>query len=232
MNPMFYQKPISLNEKEHKDWKIEAVEDYRFAKKTNSVYLMSAEFVLASKEYPVVFIRNNDVVTPIALLGLEQDNNSFVVPKGGWDADYIPAYVRRYPFIPATKEGSDELMLCIDADYKGLNSKKAKLALFDKAGKPDVITQQAINLLQSYNVENKTTAEFCKVIDDLGLFEEAQVEGTNAKGDNVKLGGFFRINHKRFTELDAKTVKRLFDNGALELIYAHFQSLANLAKLA
>ena len=232
MNPMFYQKPIVLNEKEHKDWKIEAVEDYRFAKKTNSVYLMSAEFVLASKEYPVVFIRNNDVVTPIALLGLEQDNNSFVVPKGGWDADYIPAYVRRYPFIPATKEGSDELMLCIDADYKGLNSKKAKLALFDKAGKPDVITQQAINLLQSYNVENKTTAEFCKVIDDLGLFEEAQVEGTNAKGDNVKLGGFFRINHKRFTELDAKTVKRLFDNGALELIYAHFQSLANLAKLA
>jgi len=232
MNPMFYQKPIVLNEKEHKDWKIEAVEDYRFAKKTNSVYLMSAEFVLASKEYPVVFIRNNDVVTPIALLGLEQDNNSFVVPRGGWDADYIPAYVRRYPFIPATKEGSDELMLCIDSGYKGLNSKKAKLALFDKAGKPDVITQQAINLLQSYNVENKTTAEFCKVINDLGLFEEAQVEGTTAKGNNVKLGGFLRINHKRFTELDAKTVKSLFDSGALELIYAHFQSLPNLAKLA
>jgi len=33
MNPMFYQKPVVLNEKEHKDWKIEAVEDYKFAKK-------------------------------------------------------------------------------------------------------------------------------------------------------------------------------------------------------
>jgi len=232
MNPMFYTKPVALNEQAHKDWKIEAVEDYKFAKKTNSVYLMSAEFVLASREYPVVFVRNNDVVTPIALLGLEQDNNSFVVPRGGWDADYIPAYVRRYPFIPATKEGSDELMLCIDEGYKGLNSKKAKLALFDKDGKPDVITQQAMNLLQSYHVENTTTAEFCKIIDELGLFEEAQVEGATAKGDNVKLGGFLRINHKRFTELNAKTVKSLFDNGALELVYAHFQSLANLAKLA
>jgi len=229
---MFYQKPVVLNEKEHKDWKIEAVEDYKFAKKTNSVYLMSAEFVLASKEYPVVFVRNNDIVTPIAILGLKEDANQFVVTKGGWDADYIPAYVRRYPFIPATKEGSEELMLCIDSDYKGLNSKKAKLPLFDKAGKPDVVTQQAINLLQSYNVENNITAEFCKVIDDLGLFEEAQVEGATAKGETVKMGGFLRINHKRFTELNAKTVKSLFDSGALELIYAHFQSLANLKNLA
>jgi len=49
MNPMFYQKPIVLNEAAHKDWKIEPVQDYKFAKKTNSVYLMSAEFVLASK---------------------------------------------------------------------------------------------------------------------------------------------------------------------------------------
>ncbi len=70
MNPMFYQKPIVLNEAAHKDWKIEPVQDYKFAKKTNSVYLMSAEFVLASKEYPIVFARNNDVVTPIALLGV------------------------------------------------------------------------------------------------------------------------------------------------------------------
>ena len=60
MNPIFYQKPVVLNEKEHKDWKIEAVEDYKFAKKTNSVYLMSAEFELATKEYPIVFVKNND----------------------------------------------------------------------------------------------------------------------------------------------------------------------------
>ena len=232
MNPMFYTKPIALNEQAHKDWKIEAVEDYKFAKKTNSVYLMSAEFVLASKEYPVVFVRNNDVVTPIALLGLKDNTNQFVVPKGGWDADYIPAYVRRYPFIPATKEGSDELMLCIDEGYKGLNSKKAKLPLFDKDGKPDVITQQAINLLQSYHVENNTTAEFCKIVDALGLFEEAQVEGSTASGEKIQMGGFLRVSRSKLADLKSKDVKSLFDNGALELIYAHLQSLANLKNLA
>ena len=232
MNPMFYTKPIALNEQAHKDWKIEAVEDYKFAKKTNSVYLMSAEFVLASKEYPVVFVSNNDVITPIALLGLKDDTNQFVVPKGGWDADYIPAYVRRYPFIPATKEGSDDLMLCIDEGYKGLNSKKAKLALFDKDGKPDVITQQAINLLQSYNAENKVTAAFCQKLVDLDLLEEAQVEGATASGEQVKLGGFLRISQAKLAKLTAKSIKDLFDSGALELIYAHFQSMANLKKLA
>jgi hypothetical protein len=226
MNPMFYQKPIVLNKKEHKDWKIETVKDYAFAKKTNSVYLLVTEFVLASKEYPIVFFRNNDTVMPIALLGLQKDSNQFIVPKGGWDADYIPAYVRRYPFVPVTKEGSDELMLCIDADYKGLNSKKAKLPLFDKDGKPDVVTQQAMNLLQSFDSENKVTINFCKDIDDLDLFEEVHV-----KGEDIKLGGFLRINHEKFTNLGTKTVKSLFDSGSLESVYAHFQSLANLKNL-
>jgi hypothetical protein len=184
------------------------------------------EFVLASKEYPIVFFRNNDTVMPIALLGLQKDSNQFIVPKGGWDADYIPAYVRRYPFVPVTKEGSDELMLCIDADYKGLNSKKAKLPLFDKDGKPDVVTQQAMNLLQSFDSENKVTINFCKDIDDLDLFEEVHV-----KGEDIKLGGFLRINHEKFTNLGTKTVKSLFDSGSLESVYAHFQSLANLKNL-
>jgi len=228
MNPMFYTKPIALNEQAHKDWKIEAVEDYKFAKKTNSVYLMSAEFVLASKEYPIVFARNNDVVTPIALLGVENDTNKFVVPKGGWDADYIPAYVRRYPFIPAAKEGSDEQMLCIDEDYKGLNTKKAKLPLFEKDGKPSAITQQAINLLQSYNTENKVTINFCQQLVDMDLLEEAQVEGATPEGTAIKFGGFLRISQHKFGKLTSKQVKQLFDSGALELIYAHFQSLANL----
>ena len=223
---MFYQNPVALNKKEHKDWKIESVEDYKFAKQTNSVYLMTTEFVLTSKEYPIVFFRNNDTVMPIALLGLQKDSNQFIVPKGGWDADYIPAYVRRYPFVPVTKEGSDELMLCIDADYKGLNSKKAKLPLFDKDGKPDVVTQQAMNLLQSFDSENKVTINFCKDIDDLDLFEEVHV-----KGEDIKLGGFLRINHEKFTNLGTKTVKSLFDSGSLESVYAHFQSLANLKNL-
>jgi len=232
MNPMFYQKPVVLNEKEHKDWKIEAVEDYKFAKKTNSVYLMSTEFELATKEYPIAFVKNNDTVIPIALLGIKDDTNQFVWPKGVWDADYIPAYVRRYPFIPATKEGTDELMLCIDEGYKGLNTKKAKLSLFDKDGKPDVVTQQAINLLQSYNAENKVTTVFCQKLVDLDLLEEAQVGGATSKGEQVAMGGFMRVSQAKLAKLDAKTVKELFDLGALELIYAHFQSMVNLKNLA
>ena len=233
MNPMFYQNPVVLNKKEHKDWKIEAVEDYTFAKKTNSVYLMSAEFVLASKVYPIIFIRNDNAVVPIALLSLQEDNNQFVAPKGkgAWNADYIPAYVRRYPFIPANKKDGEKLILCIDSEYKGLNSRKAKQSLFDKDGKPDVVVKKAVNLLESYNVENKKTIDFCKIIDDLGLFENAQVEDPSLKSDNVKLTGFLHISHKKFTELNTEKVKSLFDSGALEFIYAHFQSLVNLKNL-
>jgi hypothetical protein len=41
-----------------------------------------------------------------------------------------------------------------------------------------------------------------------------------------------RVSQAKFAKLNAKTVKELFDLGVLELIYAHFQSMANLKKLA
>ena len=72
---------------------------------------------------------------------------------------------------------------------------------------------------------------FCKIIDDLGLFENAQVEDPSLKSDNIKLTGFLHISHKKFTELNTEKVKSLFDSGALEFIYAHFQSLVNLKNL-
>ena len=38
---------------------------------------------------------------PVALLGLKKNQNLFVDKSGKWNADYIPAYARRYPFCMA-----------------------------------------------------------------------------------------------------------------------------------
>jgi hypothetical protein len=38
-------------------------------------------------------------VQPIAILGLKTDQNSYLDSEGRWKARYLPAFVRRYPFV-------------------------------------------------------------------------------------------------------------------------------------
>ena len=246
-NPIFYKNPTLLNAELHSHWSIKPVDSYEFARETNSIYLMAVEMVLAAKHYPIVFAKQGDSVAPIALLGVEDKQNNFVGKDGKWLADYIPAYVRRYPFIPALteqrEEGDDEkLVLCIDDAFEGLNREGVvegavqnsdELALFESDGTPAPITQQAIALLQSYHSENSRTLEFCKLLEESGLLEEAQlnIEVKSAEeGDDKQktLNGFMRINPEKFTSLSGETLAKLRDSQALELIYAHFQSLTKI----
>jgi hypothetical protein len=238
MNPIFNSNPTPLHAEAHKAWSIEPVQQYAFARDTNSVYLMAVEMVLASKEYPILFARQADGIVPIVLLGVESDNNQFVIEGGHWNANYIPAYVRRYPFIPAVVDGSsDTLTVCVDQDYAGLYQHgEAGLPLFEEDGTPASITAQAITLLQSYHGEHQNTVDFCEQLEQLCLLEEARLEvnrrgGEESENKQQALSGFLRINQERFLALDGGALEALRDSGGLERVYAHFQSLDNLKRL-
>jgi hypothetical protein len=47
------------------------------------------------------------------LLGLREAKTCSSTPTGKWDARYVPAFVRRYPFVPA-KGPQGDLLVCID----------------------------------------------------------------------------------------------------------------------
>ena len=129
---MFYEKPVPLNRKVHKHCKISPSNDFEFSAKTNSIALTGIEFIEASKEYPIVFGKVSDEVTvPVALLGLRKDENLYVNSAGKWDARYIPAFVRRYPFVLADNNGS-QFTVCIDEAFPGLNEKDGQAQEFDQ----------------------------------------------------------------------------------------------------
>ena len=101
-NLLFYEKPVPLNKNAHSGKKIrQAAHIFAFAGKTNSVVLAGVEFSEAAKEYPIVFAQSDETVVPVAMLGLRNEENLYVDEKGDWDAGYIPAFVRRYPFVLA-----------------------------------------------------------------------------------------------------------------------------------
>src|SRR5438270_11761142 len=96
---VYYEKPVLLDRERHKRLRVRPSSNFAFARKANSVYLAGIEFNEAMKEYAIVFTRAaNGRVVPVAMLGLRGHDNLFIDEQERWDARYIPAFVRRYPF--------------------------------------------------------------------------------------------------------------------------------------
>src|SRR3954471_5557872 len=99
---VYYEKPVLLDRDKHRRRKVQPSADFGFARKANSLYLAAVEFSEAFKEYPILFTRGgNGHIVPVAMLGLRARENLFVDAEGRWLGNYIPAFVRRYPFVLA-----------------------------------------------------------------------------------------------------------------------------------
>ena len=106
--PVFYRDVVALSRERHKGWYIDPEQGYSFAASSNSVYVAASEFVVAAREFPIVFARDaGGGLAPAVLLGLRANENVVVDEEGRWLTNYVPAYVRRYPFILATAAGID-----------------------------------------------------------------------------------------------------------------------------
>jgi hypothetical protein len=231
--PIFYKKIVPLNKETHGDWSVEAVANFKHTSETNSLYIAAIEFIKAANEYPIVFgIGEDESVFPVVILGLRKNENLYVNKKGEWLANYIPAYVRRYPFILATgEEGSDQFTVCIDSDCPGFNKKGKGISLFDKEGNESELLKNSVEFLKEYQNHIQLTTLFCKNINDLGLLEPMKADVKMADGEEISLGGFMGINRAKLKALDADKLVNLVKTDQLELIYAHLTSLGNIDSL-
>ena len=132
MQPQFYKKVVPLNSEHHARLHIDTAAGYEFARDATAVLLTTVEFNKASREYPIVFLANGNDVNPVVLLGFPGNENQYITREGVWDAAYIPAYVRRYPFIPGSGVAENELVLCIDEAAPNINTDHGA-ALLQKA---------------------------------------------------------------------------------------------------
>lgn len=231
--PLFYKKVVPLNKEVHGELYIEGIEGYAHTKKTNSVYIAAIEFLQISREYPIVFAQDgNDKLFPVALLGLEKNQNLFVDNKGAWIANYIPAYVRRYPFILATADDNkDNFTVCIDESFPGFNTAKEGNALFDDKGEQSDILNQAVDFLQDYQTHVNLTALFCENLSKLDILEPMQANIERATGEKTTLGGFMGVNRDKLKALKPAKLAELLKSDQMELIFAHLASLSNLNSL-
>lgn len=225
---LFYDNPVALNKVDHKDTKIKRLPNqFKFAAKTNSVILSGVEFSEAAKEYAVVFAKSGDNVVPVALLGLRNEENLFVGEDGTWNANYIPAFVRRYPFVLAGTGEQDQQVVCIDESFEGF-SKTEGDPLFE-GDEPTPVLDQALDFLNEYQKQFLRTEQFVNRLreNDLLMTLDAKIDMTD--GTQFALTGLLAVDEKRLLKLDDQKALELFRSGELAWIYSHLMSLGSLS---
>ena len=229
---LIYERAVPVNQNQHRDLAVKTGGDYGFAKKVNSVPLLAAEFEPACAEYAIVFAGQEKEITPVVLLGIRDQENLYVDDKGGWHAKYIPAFVRRYPFVFSSDDKGETFTLCVDEDYHGVNRDGVGERLFDSAGERTQYLKTVLGFLQAYQAQFVATRAFCQRLVELNLLEAMMAEFTLRSGQRMTLGGFMSVNRQKLRALPGETLARLASLGELDLIYAHLHSQRNFTATA
>jgi len=166
----------------------------------------------------------------VALFGIEDQQNLFLKWNNQWDATYIPAHIRRYPFSLASVDSTSEFVVCLD-EKATVIGKSGEFSLFLANGKQSEYLNEKIRFLQELQVEYEKTLLFTKKMNELNLFEPMNANINLSNGDKLSVSGFFTISKEKFQQLDSVMVKEMVVNDEMKLIYEHFSSLENFAKL-
>jgi hypothetical protein len=228
--PLFYRKPRPLDARQHSGKKLKREADFSFARGTNSVPINAVEFPLIQRTYPIVFSGEATPV-PLAVMGLRNNENLFVDDKGGWAPNaYVPAYVRRYPFIFMEGPGGLQFILCIDEESGFLTGGDGNI-LFEPDGKASALVQNALNFCSAFQGNHVQTREFGEALKKHNLLVENQANATLAGVEKISLGGFKIIDEQRFNALPNEVFLEWRAKGWLHLVYSHLMSMANWAGL-
>lgn len=225
--PLFYKEPQLLTVQQHADWRLKDG-DFRFAGAAIAVPIVAGEFNAALRDYPILFATSGDEVSPIVLFGMEEVN--LWVTDGRWEQGaYVPAYVRRYPFV-FVKHG-EQLALAIDAaSGRFAQGGSEGVALFED-GKPSAITQDVLRFCDAFRADSDATTAFCQALKSKNLLVDQHANATLANGRTVAVGGFQVIDEARLTALDAGTIVEWHNKGYLALAHLHLASLGRFEQL-
>jgi len=226
---LIYERATPVSRRQHGDVSVRSTSSYNFAGSVNSVPLMEAEFTSAAVEYSIVFAGTEGDLVPAVLLGVRDGENVFVDSEGQWLGKYIPAFVRRYPFVFSSADNGQNFTLYLDEEYAGLNQDGHGERLFDAGGEQTQYLKNVLTFLQAYQVQFRRTQAMCKKIQDLGLLDPMQAQVTLKTGQRMTLAGFWAVNRERLAALSAESLGDLAKSGDLERIYEHLWSMRNFS---
>jgi len=224
--PVFYNNLAPLSSSIHSKFKVRSTDRAPYLAKVNAIPLTIDEFITAQRHYPIVFSAGDNPV-PLALMGLNDGVNVFLSDEGvPHNPTYIPAYVRRYPYLLAKlDQGADELSLCYDptSDLIGEAVEGEPLFVDDK---PSEALNGILKFCEDFEMAAQRTSAFIKELNELGLLIDGEVTiQPNDAPQPFLYRGFRMVDEEKFRDLSGDVLRKINQNGILALVNAHLFSL-------
>lgn len=223
--PLFYRDLIPLNSQQHASFKTRATDKATWLAGVNAVPLTVEEFPQAQRHFPIVFTAGESPV-PLALMGMNEGVNVYVDEDGTVNTPvYIPAYVRRYPFMLAKlRPDSDELSLCFDPTSDLVGELDEGQPLFEGAD-PSEATKNLLKFCENFEIAGTKTANFIAELKKHDLLMDGELNIDAGQEQPFNYRGFQMVNEEKLRDVRGDILRQWNQNGMLPLIYAHLFSL-------
>jgi len=226
--PMLYQDMVPISSQEHRNWRVRPLQSLAILSNVHALPLTVEEFPIAQRFFPIVFSSGADSV-PLALMGLNEGANVFVDSEGNWrEGVYLPAFMRRYPFLLARlSEQSEELSLCFDPTAGQLGDFEEGVRLFTDEGEPEQPIKEMLGFCEQFEFAAQRTTAFMKDLEETGLLEEGELTIQHPSNEQPYIyRGFRMVNEQKLRDLRGDQLRKMSQNGMLTLLYAHLFSLS------
>lgn len=225
--PIFYNNLQPLSSTLHQNLKTRGSDKAPYFAKAHAIPITVDEFVTAQRYFPIVFSVGDNPV-PLALMGLNEGVNVYVDEEGKLlHPTYVPAYVRRYPWMLARiNENAEELSLCFDPTSDLVGDAVEGSTLFD-GDKPSETLNSILKFCEDFEVAAQRTNQFMKELKEMDLLMDGEVsiQPTGSEKPFV-YRGFQMVSEDKLKDMDGETLRKLNQNGILPLLLAHLFSLA------
>ncbi|MFH6786974.1 MULTISPECIES: SapC family protein [Methylobacterium] len=234
--PLFYRSVVPLDRDAHRAWHLAQPQRFDFARDSHIVPALAEEIGAACRHLPIVFLPESLGPVPVFLVGAAPGQCALVDENGTWTGRYLPAYLRRYPFILGESEGHEPLV-CVDAETDLVRTAAApqeagatSLPLFTEDGQETPLLQERIRLVADYAEAARRTAAFGRLLQDLKILRPLTIQLQHPlTGEHHTLHGALGVDEATLAALPDDAFARLRREGWLAMVYAHLVSLQAVA---
>ncbi len=231
-----FVKPEPLDKSKHADFKFSPVKSFKFAKGQPSAPIPAGEMIEAARHFAIVFPEGTEKgkLLPQALFSMRAGENAFVQKDGGWAAPYIPAHIRRYPFILGELEEPGKFTIMMDVEAPQFKGKKGEPLFVKKEGSAELeasdVIVQAREFLGRFQQELAATSNLMEPLAEKDILVSRSVE-VKVDDREAKLSGFRVVDPEKLAKLDDAVLGEWTRSGLLSIVYAHLHSLGNVREL-
>ncbi|NIV18739.1 MAG: multidrug transporter [Woeseiaceae bacterium] len=225
-----------VNFDDHQDLRVITERSARYGDAVSYALTFPFEFRSVQACYPILLHQDDGgELLPVALFGFEQGENLFL-DDSGWDAAYVPAMIRREPFLigyqgsEIQKDEEKARVLSIDMDHPRVNKEDGEPLFLPLGGRSDYLEYTASLLEQIYEglLHSK---DFVAALKEHDLIEAATFNITLADGSENQLLGFHVLDEDKVRELSGDVLDSFNKQGFLMPMFMMLASVSNIRGL-